>query len=807
VISYFNSEPNQRARDKSISGGAILPKKPKGEIPAQPLHPLIIERAEIVAHARLRRDPNVNETIHIADEQERVQNGWTVVRRGPKSLRVSKPKAHDVRLEDRFWHLCYKMGYPVLSGPHFTIKYMRSDDSLGEKQIDVFAKDDETCLVVECKSKEVRGRRSLQKDIHETTALQKYFANSIRNAFSNSAKLKIVWLYVTDNIIWTEEDINRASGDNIRIVTENDMIYFETFIGHLGSAGRYQFLAEFLSGQEIPGLVSKVPAVRGHFGPHRFYSFATTPKQLLKIAFVNHQALNHPSSRPAYQRMINSKRIANIGTFISNGGFFPTNLLVNFNNECRFEQLAEQDEDGRLKFGWLYLPTRYKSAWIIDGQHRLYGFSNLDDKYLDATIFVLAFEQLDAQKEADLFITINHEQKSVPKSLLVTLQADLKLGSNDPKEAITALGSYIVRSMANDPTSPFFGRVETPDVTPQPSQNLTVAEMVKGITRSGLVGRTAAKGQRIPGYLSQSTDRKTNDRARRVLNGYFRAIMDANPTRWVSGRAEWICVNPGIRAHLLLVAEIIKHLDAKGIIDGFAVGEDALIAALTDFVEPFLVFVRTATPAQLEPKFSRKFGEGGMTEYYYALCELLNVKHKDFGGEDFRQYLARQKDARDGQTREDVLDLVKTILDVTVDVLKTAYGTEELASGEKAYWDLGVENSKIKEEAYKKQQMSPRDKRLPKEAYLDLIDVESIFRQKGNWEHFAPLFNIPLEGANIKSKVYHLEWIERLNERRRTAAHSSAIRGFSEEDIKFVKWLKLELYTRLEQAGRLPDTA
>jgi hypothetical protein len=54
-------------------------------------------------------------------------------------------------------------------------------------------------------------------------------------------------------------------------------------------------------------------------------------RNLLKIAFVNHQALNHPDGRPAYQRMVSSSRVKEIGEFISEkGGFFPTNLLINF---------------------------------------------------------------------------------------------------------------------------------------------------------------------------------------------------------------------------------------------------------------------------------------------------------------------------------------------------------------------------------------------------------------------------------------------------------------------------------------------
>ncbi|MBS0223241.1 MAG: hypothetical protein JSR91_21130 [Proteobacteria bacterium] len=120
-----------------------------------------------------------------------------------------------------------------------------------------------------------------------------------------------------------------------------------------GDAGRHQFLAEFLEGQQIPALEGvKIPAVKGRFGPHTFYSFAISARRLLKIAFVNHQALDHPGARPAYQRMINKGRIKKIGQFIEKGGFFPTNLLVNFADKCRFDPLSNEGSgDDNLKFG------------------------------------------------------------------------------------------------------------------------------------------------------------------------------------------------------------------------------------------------------------------------------------------------------------------------------------------------------------------------------------------------------------------------------------------------------------------------
>jgi len=112
------------------------------------------------------------------------------------------------------------MGYPELNGARFKVKYTRQDGSSSEKQIDVFAKDDETVIVVECKSRETRGRRTLQKDLHETESLQKPIATAIRQHYGSQFKPKILWAYVTNNIIWSEPDLERAGSINVRVITE-----------------------------------------------------------------------------------------------------------------------------------------------------------------------------------------------------------------------------------------------------------------------------------------------------------------------------------------------------------------------------------------------------------------------------------------------------------------------------------------------------------------------------------------------------------------------------------------------------------
>ena len=185
------------------------------------------------------------------------------------------------------------MGYKILNGKNFKISFVRPDGSAGAKQVDVYAEDDETAVVIECKSRLSKGRKSLQKDIEETRSLQSKFRNSIINSrFKNRPKPKIIWIYATNNILWSIQDIERAESYDIDRVTENELQYFEAFLKHMGPAGRYQILGEFLKGQKIPGLSDvKLPAIRGKIGGETYYSFVATPRKLLKIAFINHQAL------------------------------------------------------------------------------------------------------------------------------------------------------------------------------------------------------------------------------------------------------------------------------------------------------------------------------------------------------------------------------------------------------------------------------------------------------------------------------------------------------------------------------------
>jgi DNA sulfur modification protein DndB len=308
-----------------------------------PLAPLVVTDGERHAEFKRRRDKSIYMKAPIGGEGPYVADGWTVAKKLKRQVRLSKTKNIERAFQDRVWNLFYRMGYADLSKGHdFTILHKAEDGTFQEKQVDLFAKDAETVVVGECRCSEEYETRSLSKDIDDFVGFRKQLANAIRAHYGRDFKPKILWFFFTEKILWSKSDRAKAAIENLKIMTERETDYFSQLSEHLGRATRYQFLAEYLGGQKIPELKDiKVPAIRGKLGDKTFYSFVSTPEQLLKICFVNHRTLADPLALPTYQRLVKRSRLKAIGEFIKNGGYFPTNILINFDEKRRFERKAK----------------------------------------------------------------------------------------------------------------------------------------------------------------------------------------------------------------------------------------------------------------------------------------------------------------------------------------------------------------------------------------------------------------------------------------------------------------------------------
>lgn len=758
------------------------------------LYPLITDPSQIKREAVKRRKPFEELTLKEEQLPEYEAAGWQRDRKLRRKTRVRKQKNFDERLENRFWMLMYKMGYPELNqGRKFRILVQRKGAEPLRKQIDVFAKDEETVVVAECKASDKLTRRSLQQEIEAFANLKGPIANSIRQHYGQKFKPKIIWMFVTENILWSRPDKERAAGEQIRVITERELRYYAQIADHLNKAARHQFLAEFLKDQEIPELRGKfVPAIRGKLGGRRFFCFVTRPRDLLKIAFVNHRSLNDPEGAPTYQRIVSKARLRDIGRFIQGGGFFPTNLLINFTRPVRFDKITH-DEAADVTYGKLYLPDRYRSAWIIDGQHRLYGFSPIENKYLDQNIIVVAFEQLPKHEEAQLFVTINHEQKSVPKHLLDDLEGELKWESSIPSERIGAISSRLINCLNLDVGEPFYNRVTQQGINSTNKTCLTIPAIKDALRRSYLLGRAIMNNASYElGQLSGSKDSETLEKARCAINLFFGHIRNANLNQWEKGREGYLCTNVAVQAYLMLFAALIKYMEVNTAQDAKEMEAEEIVLEIEEFFQPVIDFLASADDAKMEVRFKVPFGSGGPPEYFYRLCRILKERFADFQPEGMDGWEAEQSD-------EKIATADRKIKELVIAMQRYIFNTFRIIYGDKgdAYLHKGVTDKTIKADAFKRSLEDDDEKRLSLEHYLDVLDYKKIVENKQNWQLFKGVFDIPEPGE--KGHARNLKWIERINELRRIPAHPTEKRHYRAEDFEYIDFIYDEFNKRLNE--------
>lgn len=380
----------------------------------------LLDENSIKVKLRYRKSKYQYKSIKKSELKEHLDSGWEIQRRNKNSFRVKTLKPTDEWFEDRVWTLFAKMGFNYMnSDRNFRLKYTK-DNLIPGKQIDVFAVDDETIFIVECKTSKKRKSKSFQSEINEINGIRGNIIPKLQRAFEG--KRKIAWLFCTENIVLSDNDKSRLKEHNIFYLNQDDINYYEQLIDQLGISAKYQMFARIFANQEIPEIKNKVPAIRGKMGGYTYYSFSIEPDTLLKISYILHRINTSDDTLSTYQRMVKKSRIKQIDDFLGGeNNFFPNAIIINIDTKrgkpLDFNLADAGQHDSKSKLGVLHLPKRFKSAFVIDGQHRLYGYGNNNYRFTH-TIPVIAFENLPSDKQANLFVEINHKQKSVPANLL-----------------------------------------------------------------------------------------------------------------------------------------------------------------------------------------------------------------------------------------------------------------------------------------------------------------------------------------------------------------------------------------------------
>ena len=646
----------------------------------------LVEDAALKKEAKRRKTTYIEKKAWAVAQHQEEQLGFYYVstyKDGQKIL-MRKDKKFDRQFEDDIWTIFNKLGFYVMNGPEdFIIQW--GPGSKDTQQIDVFAIDDETAIVVECKASETLkdGTTTFKKNIEALIAQKAGIQKEINSRYPNR-KVKFIW--ATHNINLDRNDIQRLEDNNIAYFDDEAVDYYESLVNYLGTAARYQMLGDLFRKTKIKNMDTKVPAIRGKMGGFEYYSFSVKPSLLLKIGYVLHQSYASEGTAENYQRLIKRNRLLQIRKFINNGGYFPNSIIISLDTNGKkidFQPASSIANSELSTIGTLTLPQNYHSAYIIDGQHRLYGYSESD--YADSNaIPVVAFVNLPTMDQMKLFMEINENQKAVPKNIRNMLNSDLLWDSPLLEEQREAIRARVSRRLGERRTSDLYQRVILKEGESQTtSRCITLEQIQNAIKQSEYLSSYDKKNKMTHhGLFDNGKLDDTFDRLLQFLEDMINYIAEQAPGEWSLGDDGLLAINRSMYAYIRLLNDILV-MNCKGEtpeIDPLKDSLEDIENVVKLYLDGIINYMNAMTPA-IRADMKQYVGTPGYRKFWRTFQLITRNAHSDFDPAGLDEYLEDESKQYNDTTRLYLVDIEKALKKVVSSALKSKYGNDWLMLG------------------------------------------------------------------------------------------------------------------------------
>jgi DNA sulfur modification protein DndB len=500
------------------------------------------------------------------------QSGWIVIKNySNHDALMEKEKATGDSFEDEVWAIFYKMGFKLMNRDRdFHLQYSEGLT----KQIDVVAIDDDVCLLIECKeTASENNTHSWKTDLEAISGFRENLFAEIRSKYPNR---RCKYVFATKNYVIGEQDSKRMQEFQIANFDYDTVQYYDQLVNHLGNAAKYQLLGNIFAKQTITQMEDRVPAIEGKMGGLTYYSFVIEPDRLLKIAYILHRNKANRRMMPTYQRLIKKERLKSIRGFVNNGGYFPNSLIVSIDtdgHDVRFEQSQARIEGETSRLGILYLPKKYQSVYVIDGQHRLYGYSETDWASKNS-IPVVAFVDLPKKDQLKMFMDINQNQKPVSKSLRNTLNIDLLWDSDLYSRRLEALMLDIGQKLGEESKSPLYGLIVTGEDSVSGKRCITLDYIKEALKQTRFFNVYKKRKNEVAqlGTFDKMDNDDTFDLLFPFLEKSFQTVKDYCSQEWDKGPDGFVAINNCTYALIKIfddIANVVLGKSGKQTVDDY----------------------------------------------------------------------------------------------------------------------------------------------------------------------------------------------------------------------------------------------
>ncbi len=749
----------------------------------------LVSDNELNAVAKKRSKKIEEKTLtHVEATEDYVPKGWAIVKllKGGK-VRVQREKLVGDAFEDRVWLLFKKMGYSTLNRSRkFTIFY-GNGNSL-HQQIDVFAVNEESVIVIECKASAEKKGINFKKQIDAFGGQKESLQQKILEKFPNRT-VRFIW--ANHNYGLGKADLDRLKEYEIELFDDDTINYFVELSKHLGDCAKYQLYAHLFVDKEISNFNTKVPAIRSRLGEHVCYTFSIDPARLLQIGYILHHHSVNNDSMPAYQRLIKRERLGQIRKFVEAGGFFANSLIINIDTngqDLQFDEITTGEHNSLSQVGILHLPARYRCAYVIDGQHRLYSYSG--SKLANShTLPVVAFENLDKHEQLKLFMDINENQKCVPKGLRVTLNADLLWSSSKEKERRIAIASKITQMLESNKNSTLQNRILVGENQKSKERTLTIHAIKDAIEKAKFLNSYNDSNEILNnGLLDYCDNQKSVDAIFKLLSESFLFIEIQCPNAWKMTDEEYtiLVTNRGIQAIIRVIADIIRFLHQGDYIKTpKLMAMDDLSSEIEKYLIPLCDFIN-ACPLEKRKELRTSLGGGADAKFWHEFQKVIHEKYPTFVPDGLIDYIENSTKQYNDKVCKQIDEVYQKVLTVIDEVFFKNYATakEQIKTFPREVSQ--AINSKINDFEY------DGVENVDFKTLLTFLDLRALVIFSTNWKdyfekHFTPPTSIVPKGDK-KAKTEWMVFLCTIKRSLETNAAYSVLKADADKVEKIHTW-------------------
>lgn len=726
-----------------------------------------------------------------------LKEGWETFGKPLKTkTQLRRTKSHSRKFEDDIWCQMYELGYRNLNIDENLHLYFNNDN---KKQIDVLAINGETALIVECKSSEKLKKAPSYKDEFELLGLRlDGFKKVLQQIYGRNLKVKYIFATRNLRVDLESEDMRRFLATNSFFLSNNTFNYIDSLIKSYKNVAFYQFLGLIFKNELINNDRIEIPAIKGKMGTKTYYMFSIEPELLLKMGFILHRTKVNESEFPTYQRLLVPKRLPLITKFIDEGGYFPNSIIINFNNKkhkIQFEG-SSKTGDSNSCFGTLKMPNSYGIAYIIDGQHRVYGYANSQFKNTN-TIPVVAFDSLETSEQLKIFMDINENQKAVSPSLRLDLEEDLYWDADRADSRIKALRSSIIKELSNNQNSPLFEKISVGE----DKSVLTFKPFSIALSASNLLPKAKGNTYTEDALKYSLYDVSNHDHHKEMINCKKRIVqlltkcydfVEQNYSEIYKDDKSFILSNRGTYPFICLIDSINKYLTDNSLINK-AVDESLRFDKIKPYLKTLLDYLQNEITEEEKASQLSLLGAGVEMKWLRFFQFIIHKKNNEYLPVELIDWIERQDEELQSQGRSLGIDIEKKMKHIVISKMQLLYGED---------WELEINSIKRECQSRAEQEMEKYykeglgKKKVDWTEMFNINDYKTIIEKYWNkrpetenlgFSTFEKDFSIDI-GEGIGSKSKALKWISFFNSYRNLWAHEGTKeKRLNKDEVTFIE--------------------